>query len=388
MSVAGKSLPMAKSQLTKKKSATKSVKTPAKPRATLSSLRKRIDRLDRGILKLINERAALAHEIGKIKDAAGQTVYAPDREEQVLARAVELSEGPLSEQCIRSVFREVISGSRAIEKMLRVAFLGPFYSYSHLAAIHRFGQTVEFLPVGTIGSVFEEVNVGLANYGLVPIENSTDGRIADTLDNFTRYPVKICAEVQLRIHHNLLGRGARSDVKEVYSRPQALSQCRRWLSTHLPLARTIEVTSTSTAAQLASDKPGAAAIASVQAGIHYGLDVIASSIEDNHDNLTRFAVISHETAARSGKDKTAMMFQLEHRPGTLADAMTIFKRGRVNLSWIESFPIPHSDGGYLFFIELEGHQRDTKVKRAIDSLMKKAVRLELLGSYAESAPVE
>ncbi|MDP7266996.1 MAG: prephenate dehydratase [Pirellulales bacterium] len=383
---------MAKRKPAKKKAPPPKKKQPAKrktlPRSpSLTMLRRRIDRLDREILKLINERATLAHSIGKIKDASQRTVYAPDREEEVLSRAVELSDGPLSEQCIRAIFREIISGSRAIEKMLRVAFLGPLYSYSHLAAIHRFGQTVEFLPVGTIGSVFEEVHVGLADYGLVPVENSTDGRIADTLDNFIRYPVKISAEVQLRIHHNLLGRGARSEVKEVYSRPQALSQCRGWLSTHLPLARTIEVTSTSTAAQVASEKPGAAAIASLQAGIHYGLDPIATNIEDNQENLTRFAVISHQSAPRSGNDKTAIMFQLEHRPGTLADAMTIFKRGRVNLSWIESFPIPDSGGDYLFFIELQGHQRDVKVKRAIASLGKKSVRLDILGSYAASAPI-
>ncbi len=383
---------MAKRKPAKKKAPPPKKKQPAKrktlPRSpSLTTFRRRIDRLDREILKLINERATLAHSIGKIKDASQRTVYAPDREEEVLSRAVELSDGPLSEQCIRAIFREIISGSRAIEKMLRVAFLGPLYSYSHLAAIHRFGQTVEFLPVGTIGSVFEEVHVGLADYGLVPVENSTDGRIADTLDNFIRYPVKISAEVQLRIHHNLLGRGARSEVKEVYSRPQALSQCRGWLSTHLPLARTIEVTSTSTAAQVASEKPGAAAIASLQAGIHYGLDPIATNIEDNQENLTRFAVISHQSAPRSGNDKTAIMFQLEHRPGTLADAMTIFKRGRVNLSWIESFPIPDSGGDYLFFIELQGHQRDVKVKRAIASLGKKSVRLDILGSYAASAPI-
>lgn len=383
---------MAKRRPAKKKSSPPRKKAPSQGKSqdrspSLATLRRQIDRLDREILKLINERATLAHGIGKIKDTAGRTVYAPAREEEVLARAVDLSAGPLSEQCIRAIFREIISGSRAIEKMLRVAFLGPLYSYSHLAAIHRFGQTVEFLPVGTIGSVFEEVHVGLADYGLVPVENSTDGRIADTLDNFIRYPVKINAEVQLRIHHNLLGRGTRAEVKEVYSRPQALSQCRRWLATHLPLARTIEVTSTSTAAQVAGEKPGAAAIASIQAGIHYGLDAIATNIEDNQENLTRFAVISHETAPRSGNDKTAIMFQLEHRPGTLADAMAIFKRSRVNLSWIESFPIPDSGGDYLFFIELQGHQRDAKVKRAIASLGKKSVRLDILGSYAASAPV-
>ncbi len=355
---------------------------------TVANLRRRIDKLDRQIVELVNERGAVANEIGKLKEAAGETVYAPEREEQVLDRAVKHSNGPMAEQCIRAIFREIISGSRAIEKIHRVAFLGPFYSYSHLAAIHRFGQTVEFHHVGTIGSVFEEVHKGTAEYGLVPLENTTDGRIADTLDNFTRYPVRICAEVQLRIHHNLLGRGHRSDIQEVYSRPQALSQCRRWLSTHLPLARTVEVTSTSTAAQLAADKPGAAAIASVQAGTHYGLTVLAAQIEDNPDNLTRFAVISKESAPKSGNDKTALMFRLEHRPGSLADAMAIFKRSRINLSWIESFPLPDAGGEYMFFVELEGHQQEAKVRRAIESLGKRSVRLEILGSYARTAPIE
>jgi chorismate mutase/prephenate dehydratase len=369
----------------KKKAAPKFARKSA---PTVANLRRRIDKLDRQIVELVNERGAVASEIGKLKEAAGETVYAPQREEEVLDRAVKHSAGPMAEQCIRAIFREIISGSRAIEKIHRVAFLGPFYSYSHLAAIHRFGQTVEFHHVGTIGSVFEEVHEGTAEYGLVPLENTTDGRIADTLDNFTRHPVRICAEVQLRIHHNLLGRGHRSEIQEVYSRPQALSQCRRWLSTHLPLARTVEVTSTSTAAQLAADKPGTAAIASVQAGTHYGLTVLAAHIEDNPDNLTRFAVISKESAPKSGNDKTALMFRLEHRPGSLADAMAIFKRSRINLSWIESFPLPDSGGEYMFFVELEGHQQEAKVRRAIESLGKKSVRLEILGSYARTAPIE
>ena len=354
----------------------------------LNKLRGQIDRLDRDLVKLMNERAKVAHETGKVKRAAGQTVYDPAREEEVLGRVLEHNKGPLSNQCVRSIFRELISGSRALEKDLRVAYLGPAYTYSHLATIHRFGQCVEMLPVGSIGAVFEEVNRGHAQFGLVPLENSTDGRIADTLDNFVRMPVRICGEVQLRIHHHLLGRCSRSEVQEIYSRPQALSQCRNWLSRHLPLARTIEVTSTSTAAQLAQDKPGAAAIASVQAGLHYGLNVLAENIEDNPGNFTRFAVIGEHAAPRSGHDKSAIMFEMEHRPGTLADAMQIFKRCRLNLTWIESFPIPQSQGRYLFFVELEGHHSDLRVRRATESLEKKAVRMVVLGSYAKSGPVE
>jgi chorismate mutase/prephenate dehydratase len=205
---------------------------------------------------------------------------------------------------------------------------------------------------------------------------------------FTRLPVKICGEVQMRIHHNLLAKCARDQVEEVYSKAQPLSQCRNWLAKHLPGARTIEVTSTTTAAQLAQDKPGAAAIASIQAGIHYGLNVLAADIEDQSGNLTRFAVIGEETGPRTGKDKCAIMVEIVHQPGSLADAMAIFKRNRLNLTWIESFPISRPEGGYLFFIEMEGHELDARVRNAIEALARKAVRLEVLGSFARCAPVD
>jgi chorismate mutase/prephenate dehydratase len=205
---------------------------------------------------------------------------------------------------------------------------------------------------------------------------------------FTRLSVRICGEVQLRIHHHLLGRCPRSEVQEVYSRPQALSQCRNWLSKHVPTARTIEVTSTATAAQLAQDKPGAAAIASIQAGIHYGLNVLAESIEDVQGNLTRFAVIGDQTGNRTGNDKTAIMFEVPHKAGALSDALNIFKRLRLNLTWIESFPMSRMEGHYLFLVELEGHQQDARVRRACDALTRRAVRMVVLGSYAKSAVVE
>ena len=373
--------------MAKEKAGKKSTPAPART-PTIAGLRGKIDRLDQELVRLMNERAKIASEIGELKNDSGISAYDPSREEEVLSRVLELSKGPLSPRCVRAVFRELISGSRSLEKEMRVAYLGPAYSYSHLAAIHRFGQNVELVPVASIAAVFEEVNRRQTDYGLVPVENSTDGRVADTLDMFARLRVRICGEVQLRIHHNLLGRCCRADVEEVYSRPQALSQCRNWLARHLPGARTIEVTSTSTAAQLAQDKPGAAAIASVQAGVHYGLDVLAADIEDVAGNLTRFAVIGEETAPRSGNDKCSLMFEIEHRPGALADAMQIFKRNRLNLTWIESFPIARPEGGYMFFVELEGHEQDARVRKAIGALERKAVRLEVLGSYAKLAPVD
>ena len=352
---------------------------------SLSELRAAIDRIDRDLVAQINTRAKLALEIGKLKQAEGEPTFVPGREDEILSRVVELNKGPIAADSLRAVFREVVSGTRQLEKHLRVAFLGPLYTYSHLATLHRFGHSIELVPVASIAAVFEEVNRKQAEYGLVPIENSTDGRIADTLDMFTRLRVRICSEVQLRIHHALLGRCPRNEVTEVYSKSQPLSQCRNWLAKHLPAARPIEVTSTSTAAQVALDKPGTAAIGSVQAAAHYGLDILAENIEDNPDNITRFAVIGSEPAARTGHDKTAAMFGIEHRPGSLAEAINIFKRNRLNLTWIESFPIAR--GEYLFFVELDGHETDLKVRRAFAALGKKTLRLEILGSCPRTEPV-
>jgi chorismate mutase/prephenate dehydratase len=355
---------------------------PAARTASIAGVESKLQRLDRELVKLVSERAQLAAKLGRMKQEAGQPAFVLGQEEELLTRLTGLNKGPLPNECLRAMLRELVSGSRALLRPLRIAFLGPLYSYSHLAAIHRFGQSVEFAPVGTIAAVFEEVNRGHSNYGIVPIENSTDGRIADTLDMFTRLPVKICAEVMLPIHHTLLGKCPRTEVKEVYSKPQALSQCRNWLAKHLPAARMIEVTSTTTAAQLAAEKPGAAAIASLEAGVFYGLSVLAEQIEDNPDNATRFAIINDRSAPRTGHDKVALMFQTEHRFGALVEALAIFKRNRLNLTWIESFPVAGSARTYLFFVELEGHEVDPRVRRAVQSLEKKTLRLEILGSYS------
>jgi chorismate mutase/prephenate dehydratase len=305
----------------------------------------------------------------------------------VLERVVSCNSGPLSNDSLKAIWRELISGSRAIEQHLRVAHLGPAWTYSHLAALHRFGSAVDFVPVASISAAFEEVRAGHSHYGVVPLENSTDGRIADTLDNLARLPVKICAEVPLRIHHNLLAACDRSAIEAVYSRPQALSQCRNWLARHLPSARLVEVTSTSVAAETAARTPHAAAIASRQAGVHHGLSLLAENIEDVAGNTTRFAVIGHADAARTGRDKTAIMFEIEHRPGGLADALTIPKKQKLNLTWIESFPLPGEERGYVFFVEFEGHREDLRVRRAIASLEKRCKRVVILGSYAAAAAV-
>ena len=352
---------------------------------TSAELRNRLMRLDMQLIELIQQRAQCAMELGKLSPEEFGSTVELDNAQATARQLAERHPGALSSHQLESLLRDLYSSCRSLVHPLRVAILGPVYSYSHLAALHRFGQGVEYVPVGTIPAVFEEVQLRHTQYGLVPIENSTDGRVADTLDMFTRIKTTITGVIEMRIHHTLLGRCGRGEVREVYSRPQALSQCRNWLAQHLPGARTIEVTSTSTAAQLAREKPGAAAIASRQAGSYYGLEVLAENIEDNPGNLTRFAVIGGEPAKRSGKDRTAIWFQVEHRPGALAEAMNVFRRNSVNLTWIESFPIPGHERAYLFFVEMEGHNHDARVRRAVAALGRHALRMEVLGSFP--APV-
>ena len=347
-----------------------------------AGMRTQLERVDRELVSLLNARAALALKLHQIEPGVDRATFEGD------AGLLAINKGPLSAEALRAIYRELHSGIAAICAPKRVAFLGPAYSYSHVATLHRFGSSLEMIPVGTIGAVFEEVNRGHAHFGVVPIDNSTDGRVVDTLDMFTRLPVKICGEVQLRIHHNLLARCPRDEIREVYSRPQALSQCRNWLSRHLPAARPVEVMSTSMAAELAQSKAGAAAIASRQAGAYYGLDVLAENIEDNAANVTRFVVIGETPAPRTGRDRMSLMFEVEHKPGGLADAVQLFKKNRLNMTWIESFPIAGSDGRYMFFVEVDGHPADARVKKAIASLERKCLRFEVLGAYARTEPID
>jgi chorismate mutase/prephenate dehydratase len=337
-----------------------------------------IAEIDRQIAALIQQRAEV---VKTVASPTAASACAAGFDDLALAKLAEETAGPLPKTTMRAVFRELMSGCRALVRPLRIALLGPIYSYSHLAAMHRFGRAVEFVPVGTISAVFEEVNQRHSDFGLVPVENSTDGRIADTLDMFARLPVRICGQVDMHIHHTLLAKCPRAEVREVYSKPQAISQCRNWLAKHLPTARTIEVTSTTVAAQLAAEKPGAAAIASQQAGVEYGLEILAEKIEDNPYNATRFAVIGGQVPDRTGNDRTAILFQMDHRPGTLADAMNVFKRNKLNLTWIESFPVPGSDRAYMFFAEIETHPTESRFRRAMAALQRKALRLEVLGAF-------
>jgi chorismate mutase/prephenate dehydratase len=356
--------------------------------AKKSSRAAELRHLDERLIALLNERAA----------AGTAGAVSPGEIKAVVESLAAESSGPLSAEALENIYRELLSGARATRQPLRVAYLGPEYTYSHLAAIARFGQSAELLPVATIAAVFEEVERGQANFGVVPIENSTDGRVADSLECLARtekavddggpgmrsIAAKICGEVPLRIHHCLLGQGTRSEIKRVCSKPQALSQCRNWLSAHLPNAKLEPTSSTAEAAALAAANSDTAAIGAEQAAVNNGLTVLAKNVEDNPENVTRFAVIGPEAAKRTGRDKTALVFEAPHKPGALADAMAIFKRQQLNLTWIESFPIPQARGRYLFFLEFQGHVADEKPRRAIAALKKKALRLVILGSYGEA----
>jgi chorismate mutase/prephenate dehydratase len=354
----------------------------------LRALRSQIDKLDLHILKLVNERASVAAEIGRLKNNHGTEVFSPAREEEVYQHVLEANKGPLDEGTIRAVFREIMSGARALQKVLKVAYLGPEYSFTHLAAVERFGNEVEFFRVGSIAAVFEEVNRSHTDFGVVPLENSTDGRIADTLEMFMRLPqLKICAEVRLRIHHNLLANCEQGEIRRVYSKPQALSQCRNWLSKNVPHASLHEVASTAVAAELAQREPGAAAVASRQAAVKYGLRILFADIEDSPYNETRFAILGTQDSPRTGNDKTAIMFRVAHEPGSLVEALGIFKLNKLNLTWIESFPTRSPQPEYVFFVDFEGHVEDPKVKRALTALQEHAEELQILGSYPQSGLV-
>lgn len=351
------------------------------PATAARSLRAQIAALDRQVAEAIGQRAELVGRLAEVRSAAS---------DDPAASAVEGPAGAVPAEAVGAVLRELVAASRAAIVRQRVAYLGPEDSYSHLATIARFGEASDLAPVATIHAVFDEVASGACELGVVPLENSTHGRVTDTLEAFAATDIAICGEAPMRIHHNLLGQGPRSALRRVTSKPQALSQCSHWLAEHLPGVEAVPAASTSDAARLAAEDRSIAAIASEQAGRRHGLQVLARHIEDQKDNVTRFAVIGPEPGAKTGDDKTALMFELAHEPGSLADGMAIFKRQKLNLTWIESFPIPGSrtedlsGGRYLFFVELVGHASELRVRRAIESLEKKCVRIRVLGSYARA----
>lgn len=351
----------------------------------LERLRKRIDALDRRLVSLLNERAKAVLEIKRVKDADQVSAYVPAREAQVLRRVAGRSRGPLPPTALQAVFREIMSASLALEGNLRVAYLGPKATNTHLAAVKKFGSSVLQKPVPSLRDVFLEVERGRVDFGVVPVENSTEGIVNHTLDLFVDFELKICSEIVLPISHTLMSKTGRLDeVKKVFSHPQALAQCRLWLETNLPGVKVVETASTARAAQLAAQHRGTAAVAPELAAKLYGLKAIARRIEDVGDNITRFFVIGRNWAERTGKDKTSVMVSIKDKVGALYRLLLPFQRRRINLTSIESRPSRRKAWDYYFFIDFEGHVADASVRRALSDLEKESLFVRILGSYPRS----
>jgi len=350
----------------------------------LEDLRKRIDEIDAKLVALLNERARCAVEVGKIKRETGEAgVYSPGRERDVLEHITEANEGPLSDQTLTAIWKEMMIASLSLEKSLNVAYLGPEGSFSHLAALDKFGHTVELVAVRDISSVFDQVARAAADYGIVPVENTTGGAVRDTMECFlwVQGPVKVCAEMALPIHQNLLSKTTLDQVTKVYSKPQVFDQCRQWLTQHLGQTDLVAVGSTAEAALLASRVGGTAAVGSEMAASVYGLEVLASAIEDNPQNQTRFLVLGRQSAKPTGRDKTCLLFSVAHKAGALVEVLDIFRRYAINMTKIESHPFPTKTWEYYFFVDVEGHAEDDNVKAALEDARGHCRRLDVLGSF-------
>jgi chorismate mutase/prephenate dehydratase len=347
--------------------------------------RKRIEELDAQIVSLVSERAKHAVEIGKVKGRLGERVLDPVREKEVYKRVVRLNEGPLSDEAVRAIYREIMSGSLALQKTLRIAYLGPEATFTHQAALAKFGRSVEYIPTNSIGDVFYEVETQRADYGVVPIENSTDGAVNHTLDMFIDSDLKICSEIVLGVSHCLLACCRKEQIKKVYSKGEVFGQCKLWLRANLPQADYIETSSTSRAAEIASEKPRAAAIASEIAATLYGLRVVARSIQDITRNVTRFLVIGRDESPKSGDDKTSVMFYTRDRVGALHDVLEVFKEEGISLTMIESRPSGKKPFEYYFFADFVGHVSDGRVSSTLEKLKRKCGILKVLGSYPKSS---
>jgi len=353
----------------------------------LLPLRQQIDVLDKQIVELLNARARVVVEVGRIKQQQNISIYAPDREKAVMEKVRRLNEGPLPNRCLEAVYRELMSGSFALERPLRIGFLGPEGTFSHQASVMKFGHSVDYTPLSDIPAVFEEVVRGHIDYGLVPVENSIGGGVVDTLDAFVSSSARICAEVLVNVHHNLLASGPWEKVTKVCSKAQVFSQCRKWLSGTASHVQHEPVESTSAAAQMAVKDPTVAAISSIQAAEMYNLRVLFENIEDNPDNVTRFFVISREPAKKTGDDKTAIMFTTAHKPGALAEVLDVFRDNKINLTDIEKRPSQKVNWEYYFFIDAQGHADDASMQKAITEARQHCLQLTVLGSYPRAVEV-
>jgi chorismate mutase/prephenate dehydratase len=348
----------------------------------IGSLRERIDSIDSRMVELLNKRANLAIEIANIKRTANLKFHSPERERAILDRITALNKGPFPNDALKVIFREIMSASLSLEEPLKVAYLGPEGTYTNLAALRHFGSSARYIPVESIKSVFDSAESGRTNYGVVPIENSNEGVVSYTLDMFMDYDLKISAEVLLEVSHNLLSKsGDKARIKKIYSHPQATAQCRIWLEANMPDVPILESTSTARAAELASQDEDAAAIASELAARLYDMQFVERHIEDNKNNYTRFLVIAKEFPSRSGKDKTSILFSVKDKPGALYEVLLPFRKAKINLTKIESRPSKRRAWEYIFFVDMEGHMEDKKVRKAVEGIKENCLYLKHLGSY-------
>lgn len=356
-----------------------------KEQRRLQELRGKIDALDERLQALITQRAKIARAIADSKQRNGDKhFYRPEREAEVLRKAIARNRGPLSNDDITRIFRELMSACLALESRLRIAYLGPEGTFTHEAALKHFGQAVDTLPLAAIDEVFREVESGNAHFGVVPVENSTEGMVNHTVDMFLLSSLKICGEVVLPIHHHLLGRMPIAQAQRLLSHQQTLAQCREWLDAHVPNLERVAVNSNAEAARRAAAEPATLAIAGASAATRYELPVLAANIEDRPDNTTRFLVIGNLDVAPTGGDKTSVVLSGKNRPGALHGLLAPLARQRINMTRIESRPSRRSKWEYVFFIDIEGHARDRKVSKALEALEREAAFYKCLGSYPKA----
>jgi chorismate mutase/prephenate dehydratase len=348
----------------------------------LDKLRRQIDDVDELILNLLNKRANLVIKVGKTKAETKGDYYVPARERKIYERLIEINRGPLPDEAIKLIFREVISASLSLEKLLQIAYFGPPATFTHLASIKQFGSSANFIPQKDITGVFDEVERGRADYGVVPIENSNEGVVSHTLDMFINSDLKIYAEILLEISHSLLSKTGRiEDIEKIYSHPQPIAQCRSWLRNNLSHVPVLDAASTAAAAKIALDDSEAGAIAGEFAGVLYNLKVVAKNIEDNLNNFTRFLVIAKKIPEKSGNDKTSILFSIKDEPGALYKMLKPFSSRGINLTKIESRPLKKRAWEYIFFLDMEGHITDGKISEAIEEIKVNSQFLKVLGSY-------
>ena len=350
----------------------------------LDDIRKKIDDLDSKLLELLNNRADLVHEVGEIKKKGGIEIYAPEREESLLKGLIEKSEGRLSEASIRAIYREIMSAALSLEQDLKIAYLGPQGTWTHQAAISKFGHSVKYSPQESLAGVFDCVARKKADYGVVPIENSTEGAVNHTLDMFADSPLRICAQILLPIENALMAKIARDKISKLYSHPQVFGQCRNWIQKNFPGADLVEVSSTTRAAELVNEQAGAAALGGRLAAELNGLEILDENIQDKATNTTRFLVLSHKMCPPTGNDRTSVMFSLRDKPGSLFDALKPFNEFHINMSKIESRPSKQRNWEYFFFVDIAGHCEDSKLSEALQNLEEHCNFIKVLGSYPDS----